>query len=200
MNRILVIGTNNPHKVAELEPLLLETGLPLELRPASAYGKFDPHEGGSTLEENALIKARAALELSGEWAMADDTGLFVDALGGRPGIYAARYAGPQCSFADNIRKMLRELEGVPDERRGAKFSCVIALCRPATAPLTFRGDCPGRITPDRRGASGFGYDPIFLPTGWDKTFAELSAEVKNQISHRALAARACREKLAELHF
>src|SRR5947207_2145469 len=128
MGRILVLGTNNNHKVRELAPLLSDIGV--DLRPASDYGPFDPPESGATLEENALIKARAALQLSGEWAIADDTGLFVDALNGRPGIYAARYAGVGCTFADNIRKLLRELEGIPLSQRTAQFSCVIALCRP----------------------------------------------------------------------
>src|SRR5437016_6072733 len=115
--KILVLGTNNKHKAEEIAPLLTETGLNLNIRAASAYGKFDPVEDGDTLEENAIIKARAALALSNEWSIADDTGLFVDALDGRPGIYAARYAGPGCTFADNIKKMLSELKGVPFGKR-----------------------------------------------------------------------------------
>src|SRR5207244_533738 len=117
-------------------PLLQD--LNVELRAASEYGNFDPDESGATLEENALIKAREALRLSGEWSVADDTGLFVDALDGRPGIYAARYAGPGCTFDDNIKKLLSELDSVPEDKRGARFSCVIALCRPHCEPLTFR--------------------------------------------------------------
>ena len=198
MSCILVIGTGNPHKVEELAPVLLATGLPLDLRPASAFGSFHPDENGATLEANAIIKAQAALELSGEWALADDTGLFVDALDGRPGIYAARYAGPGCSFADNVRKLLRELDGVPEPRRGAQFSCVIALCRPGQPPLTFRGDCPGRIVTQPSGGGGFGYDPVFAPAGYEKTFAEIPAAEKNRISHRALATFACRAELTKL--
>lgn len=196
--RILAIGTGNKHKVQELAPLLLETGLALDLRPASQYGKFDPVEDGATLEENAIIKARAAMELSGEWAVSDDTGLEVDALGGRPGIYAARYAGEGCTFDDNIRKMLGELQGVPPEKRTATFLCVIALCRPGQPPQTFRGECKGWIAAERRGSGGFGYDPVFVVSALGKTFSELSAEEKNRLSHRALAARQCRSELEKL--
>ncbi|MFH0939961.1 MAG: RdgB/HAM1 family non-canonical purine NTP pyrophosphatase [Planctomycetota bacterium] len=192
-NRILVIGTANKHKVAEIAPVLLETGLPLELRSATCYGRFEPDETGSTLEENALIKAQAALSLSGEWAIADDTGLEVDALGGRPGIYAARYAGENCNFDDNIRKLLGELKDVPQANRTATFLCVIALCRPDAPPQTFRGECRGWISAERRGGGGFGYDPIFVVAELGKTFAEMSMSEKNRLSHRALAVKLCRQ-------
>jgi len=196
--RILVIGTANKHKVEEIAPVLLETGLPLKLRLAPSYGKFEPNEGGSTLEENALIKAQAAMNLSGAWAIADDTGLEVDALNGRPGIYAARYAGEGCNFDDNIRKLLDELEGVPQEKRTATFLCVIALCRPGHPPQTFRGECRGWIGTARRGAGGFGYDPVFVVTELDKSFAEMSMPEKNRLSHRALAVRLCRQELEKI--
>lgn len=196
MDRILVIGTGNRHKVREIAPLL--AGLPIALRAAGEYGPFQPEENGSTAEENALIKARTAWELSGEWAIADDTGLQIHALGGRPGIHAARYAGPRCDFDENIRKVLSEMENVPDEKRAATFFCVIALCRSAHEPLIFRGECRGRIGRERRGSGGFGYDPIFLLDGMDKTFAELSAEEKNRLSHRARAVSAFRRTLETL--
>ena len=196
--KIVVMGTGNAHKVAEIAPLLNETGLGIDLRAASAYGAFDPDESGATLEENALIKARAALALSGEWALSDDTGLFADALDGRPGIFAARYAGQGCSFDDNIRKMLGEMSGVPEGKRGATFSCVIALCRPGLEPLTFRGECRGRILEAWRGAGGFGYDPIFVIDSVGKSFAELNTDEKNAVSHRAIAVKKCREVLKQL--
>ena len=196
--QIIVMGTGNAHKVAEIAPLLNAAGLDIDLRAASAYGVFDPDECGASLEENAIIKARAAMTLSGEWALSDDTGLFVDALDGRPGIYAARYAGPGCSFDDNIRKMLGEMSGVPEGKRGATFSCVIALCRPGLEPLTFRGDCRGRILEARRGVGGFGYDPIFIIDGIEKSFAELNTAEKNVVSHRAIAVKKCREELTKL--
>ena len=196
--KIIVMGTGNAHKVAEIAPLLNAAGLDIDLRAASLYGEFDPDECGATLEENALIKANAAMALSGEWALSDDTGLFVDALDGRPGIYAARYAGPGCSFDDNIRKMLGEMSGVPEGKRGATFSCVIALCRPGLEPLTFRGDCRGRILEAQRGVGGFGYDPIFIIDGIEKSFAELNTAEKNVVSHRAIAVKKCREVLKKL--
>lgn len=196
MQRTLVLGTNNKHKVAEIEPLL--EGLPVRLRAAGEYGYFNPDENGSTAEENALLKAHTAMVLSGEWAIADDTGLEIDALDGRPGIHAARYAGPECNFDNNIRKALSELENVPDEKRTARFVCVIALCRPGHEPLTFRGECAGRILRARRGTGGFGYDPVFMMEGLDKTFAELSAAEKNTLSHRARAVTACRRTLETL--
>ena len=196
--KIIVMGTGNAHKVAEIAPLINAAGLDIDLRAASLYGEFDPDECGATLEENAIIKARAAMALSGEWALSDDTGLFVDALDGRPGIYAARYAGPGCSFDDNIRKMLGEMSGVPEGKRGATFSCVIALCRPGLEPLTFRGDCCGRILEARRGVGGFGYDPIFIIDGIEKSFAELNTAEKNVVSHRAIAVKKCREVLKKL--
>jgi len=195
-SRILVVGTNNRHKLQEIAPILEPLGLPL--KAAGELGVFDPAETGQTLEENALIKAQAALKLSGEWSIADDTGLEVDALGGRPGIYAARYAGEGCSFDDNINKMLGELAGVPLEKRGAKIVCVIALCLPGEPAMTFRAECAGRILEARRGAHGFGYDPIFEVDRLEKTFAELTIEEKNRLSHRARAVKLLRAQLQKL--
>jgi len=196
MKRTLIIGTGNTHKVSEIAPLL--AGLDFDLKAAGEYGPFAPVEDGDTLEANAEIKARAAIELSGEWAIADDTGLFIDALDGRPGIYAARYAGEHCSFADNIKKVLGEMRGVPDEKRTATFSCVIAFARPSEAIKLFRGDCKGEITTGPRGNGGFGYDPIFVISSVKKSFAELSAGEKNGISHRSIAVKQCRDFLSKL--
>ncbi len=193
--KTLVLGTGNKHKAIEIAPLMNAAGLHLDLKAASAYGAFDPIEDGDTLEENAIIKARAAMALSNEWSIADDTGLFVDALNGRPGIYAARYAGIGCSFADNVRKMLGELEGIPLAQRGATFSCVIALCRPGQEPVTFGGDCRGHIAVRPSGEGGFGYDPIFVIDALGKSFAEISTEEKNTISHRSIAVSKCREAI-----
>jgi len=194
--RTLVIGTGNKHKVQEIAPLL--GGLNVNLRAAGEFGPFNPVEDGNTLEENALIKARAAYQMSHEWSISDDTGLEIDALNGRPGIYAARYAGEGCSFEDNIYKVLREMKGVPIKKRTAKFACVIALCIPGQKAQTFRGECKGWIRTDRRGNGGFGYDPIFVISGLEKTFAELTTEEKNTISHRAIATKKCRDALAAL--
>ena len=196
--KTLVVGTNNKHKAEEIANVLAGLGLQLDLRAASSYGEFDPVEDGETLEENALIKARAALALSNEWTIADDTGLFVDALDGRPGIYAARYAGEGCSFSDNINKLLGEMKQVPPEHRGASFSCVIALCRPESEPLLFRGDCRGHIRFAPAGTGGFGYDPIFVIDELNKSFGELTLDEKNSVSHRAHAVRHFAEALKTL--
>ena len=203
MSKILVLATNNKHKVGEISPILLSAtdgGKPLniELHSAGEFGDFDPDETGSTLEENALIKANAALTLSQLWSISDDTGLEVDALDGRPGIYAARYAGEGCSFADNINKMLGELKGVPLEKRTAKFICVIALCRPGQPPRTYRAECGGRIRLEAHGAGGFGYDPIFEVNGLNKTFAQMTLEEKNRVSHRSQAVKLLRADLVDL--
>lgn len=193
--KTLVLGTGNKHKAAEMAPLLNDGVLHLDLRAAGSYGPFDPVEDGSTLEENAIIKARAAVALTNEWSIADDTGLFVDALNGRPGIYAARYAGIGCSFEDNIRKLLGELEGIPLAQRGATFSCAIALCRPECEPVIFGGDCRGHIALRPSGEGGFGYDPVFVVDAVNKSFAQMTTEEKNTISHRAIAVTKCREAL-----
>lgn len=189
--KTLVIGTGNKNKVAEILPLL--EGLGLSPRPATTYGHFDPVEDGKSLEDNATIKAVAAMKLSGEWSIADDTGVYVDALDGRPGIYAARYAGEGCQFIENVKKVLRELEGVPDEKRTATFATVIAFRRPGHEVVTFRGEIKGRMLSEFRGSAGFGYDPIFLVDGHGKTFAEMDTTTKNKISHRAIAMKKCVE-------
>jgi XTP/dITP diphosphohydrolase len=196
--KTIVIGTGNKHKVHEIAPVLLQGGLPVTLKVASDYGHFDPDETGKTLEENAIIKASAAEKLSGEWSIADDTGLFVDALDGRPGIYAARYAGPGCSFADNVAKLLGELKDVPMVKRTALFACVIALCRPGHAPQLFRGECKGFIALEPSGSGGFGYDPVFKIFGLNKSFAEITTEEKNRLSHRSIATQMCRAELKKL--
>jgi XTP/dITP diphosphohydrolase len=196
VNRILVVGTNNRHKLGEIAPLL--AGLDLTLKAAGEYGSFDIAEDGATLAENAVKKADAASVLSKQWAIADDTGLEVDALGGRPGLHAARYAGPECDFEKNITKLLGELRGVPMEKRTARFVCVIAFCRPGVPPQTFRATCPGRILTGKRGAGGFGYDPVFQMEGMEKTFAELTLEEKNRLSHRARAVKLLRTELVKL--
>ena len=196
MKKTLILGTNNRHKLIEITPLL--EGVGVQLRSAGEYGAFDPEETGATLEENAILKARAAMELSKEWACADDTGLEVDALGGRPGIFAARYAGPGCTFEENIRKLLGELKNCPAGLRQARFTCVIALCRPGAEPMTFRAGCAGRILTEPRGTGGFGYDPVFWVEEAGKSFAELALEEKNRLSHRARAVRMLRAELVNL--
>jgi XTP/dITP diphosphohydrolase len=195
--RKLFLATNNPHKVREIRAILGD--LPIEVLDASAIPDApDPEEDGETLPENAIIKARAFFEATGEWALADDSGLEIDALDGAPGVFSARYAGPGCSFADNNAKVLRLLDGISKEKRTARFRCVAALATGTDTVETFDGTVEGWITPENRGTSGFGYDPIFFSPELNQTFAEASAEAKNDVSHRGRAFRAAAERLREL--
>jgi len=192
----LVIGTRNPKKRREIEAIL--DGLPVELVTLDAFDDVpDVIEDGDTFRANAIKKARETAEATGEWAMADDSGLEVDALGGRPGVHSARYAGADQNDKANIRKLLAELEGVPAERRAAAFHCVIALARPGELLFTTEGRLDGAITTEPRGTNGFGYDPVFEVAGLGRTTAELSPEHKNRISHRARALAAFRQRLIE---
>jgi XTP/dITP diphosphohydrolase len=182
----LVLATGNRKKVVEMAELLQE--LSVQLLMAIDFPDLEmPKEEGSTFEENARLKSRAVAAFTGLPSLADDSGLVVDALGGRPGIYSARYAGEGCSYADNNAKLLQELQGVPQEKRTARFIAVMVLTMPDGRERVAEGCCEGYITADPRGEAGFGYDPVFVPEGYDKTFAELGAEIKNRISHRAKA-------------
>jgi XTP/dITP diphosphohydrolase len=192
----LLLATGNPHKVREISEILDDPGLEL-LSLKDIPGLRHAEEDGSTLEENARKKASQAAESSGLWALADDTGLEVDALGGAPGVHAARYAGEGCSFADNVRKLLRALDGVPRERRCAAFRCVVALCGPGGEHLS-EGRLEGLILDKEAGSGGFGYDPVFFVPSAGKTLAEMSALEKNRISHRAMALRGVAPRLKEL--
>lgn len=184
----LLIATNNPGKLVEYRELL--AGLPIELTAPAAEGiDLDVEETGQSFEENAVLKARAFVEASGLPALADDSGLEVMVLDGEPGIHSSRYAGPAATDADRYRKLLEKLKGVPWERRHARFRCVIAVATPRGALHTVAGQVTGRIAFEPRGEHGFGYDPVFYLPNHDKTMAELPEEIKNQISHRANAAR-----------
>lgn len=185
--RKIVLATANPGKLRELQAVL--AGLDFEIVPQSAFGVPEVEETGLTFIENALLKARNAALYTGLPALADDSGLAVDALGGVPGIYSARYAGAGAGDRANIGKLLAELEGVPAERRTARFVCVLALLHhPADpTPLICQGSWEGTILTEPRGEGGFGYDPIFFVPGEQRTAAELEPAVKNQISHRGQA-------------
>lgn len=200
--RRLVIATNNEGKLREFRELLADAGFELAT-PRELGFEFDVEETGATFRENAELKARAAAELTGELALADDSGLEVDALGGMPGVISARYAGNGRSAAgmdpvEQCRIVLRELAGVPDERRTARFRCVIAIAAPGGDVRYAEGVFEGRIGYEPRGENGFGYDPIFLVAGRDVTSAELPPDEKNAISHRGQAARKAVEILREL--
>jgi XTP/dITP diphosphohydrolase len=187
----LLIATSNPGKREEIRELL--GGLPLNLLTLKDVGldHMDVPEDATTIEGNARLKAAAYVEASHLLTLADDTGLFVDALGGAPGVYPARYGGPGLTMADRRRKLLGELAGVPDERRTARFECVVVIANPATGETQeVRGVCEGRIAQvEMNGETGFGYDPVFIPNGYEVSFAQLPAEVKNRISHRGNAMR-----------
>ena len=181
-----MLASANRHKVREIQALLAD--LPVTVRALAEFpGAPDVVEDGATYRENALKKARSAADFTGKPALADDTGLEVDALDGRPGLYAARFAGEGCTFQDNIAKLLRLLEGVPAENRGARFVCVLAFVVPGGRELVVEGELRGRITEAQSGARGFGYDPVFFVPEVGKTLAELSFEEKNRISHRRRA-------------
>jgi XTP/dITP diphosphohydrolase len=190
----IVLATNNPHKVREISFML--RGLPLEVLSMNDFNDFpDVEETGKTLEENAILKARAVFKATGLPSMADDSGLEVPFLGNRPGVSSARYAGPQCSFEDNNKKLLGELEGVPEKDRDAVFRCVIAVCFGDDDVEVVQGRVAGKITTEIRGRQGFGYDPVFYLPYFKKTFAEMPAEEKNKISHRAIALEKAKELL-----
>ena len=184
----LLLATNNSAKVREYRSLL--KGIPFELVTLSEQGiNIRVDEVGQSMEENAGLKAVAAASKSGLVALADDSGLEVRALGGEPGRLSARYAGEGASDEDRVDYLLSRLEGVPQDKRSARFRCIIAIAKPEGEVKLRSGECAGLITTSPRGKEGFGYDPIFYLPELDKTMAELPLEVKNQISHRGKAAR-----------
>jgi XTP/dITP diphosphohydrolase len=188
-----VLATANAHKAEEMRAVVTPLGIELLTRPTDVA---DVEETGATLEENALLKARALVEATGHAAIADDTGLFVDALGGRPGVRSARYAGEEASYDENVTKLLVELTEVP-EPRTARFVTVICVAYPDGSSTCVEGELDGVITTSRAGDQGFGYDPVFAPRGAEgRTLAEMSSDEKNELSHRGRALRALSEKLA----
>lgn len=209
--RTAILASQNKNKIKEIRGILEKYDLHVISRDDAGIPTDDIEETGTTFEENSMLKASvimdmieadpALAEYAGSPVIADDSGLMVDALGGRPGVYSARYAGEDCSYDDNNTKLLGELEGVPAEERTARFVTVITLIYPdgAGAPaaseeqadgrhvLTARGECTGHIAERKLGEGGFGYDPVFVPDGYENSFAELGTDFKNKISHRAKA-------------
>ena len=183
----LLLATGNAGKVREFARLL--DGLPVRVLSLDAVPGYEaPPEDGETFSDNARLKATAAAAASGLPAIGDDSGLCVDALDGGPGIHSARYAGPDATDADRRAKLLTELEGLPEDERGAAFECVIAVALPDGPVATVSGRCRGLLLAEERGENGFGYDPLFVPEGHSQTFAELSAADKDHLSHRGRAA------------
>src|SRR4029453_2903534 len=196
----LVVATRNRHKTREIQHIL---GPDFRVRDLGAHPEISEiHESGTSFEENAKLKALAASRQLPALVIADDSGLEVDALGGAPGIYSARYTGANATERDKIDKLLSELARVrtTNDRRRARFSCVVALARNGNLLGTFEGIVEGRIADEARGDGGFGYDPIFIPEGFEQTFGELPTEVKNTIGHRAKAIRALAVRLRRLEF
>lgn len=186
----ILIATNNAHKVREYRRLFKDVDIDFVGFDDLGLDAIEVDETGSTFEENAGIKARAYASYANMCAMADDSGLMVDAMNGAPGVYSARYGGAQLDHAGKRAKMLTELADVPESQRGAKFVCVIAIAMPDSDSLTLvRGECSGKIADQEYDeGNGFGYDPIFIPNGYQKTFGQMPAETKNGLSHRAIAA------------
>ena len=189
----LVLASKNEKKLKEMQDILSHMGVEVCLESAVGVD-VDVEETGSTFEENSLLKAKAVMEASGLPAIADDSGLCVDALGGAPGVYSARYGGPGLDDTGRYKLLLENMKGQP---RAAKFVSVITCCFPNGDVLTARGECPGTIAFAPMGEGGFGYDPVFFVPGLKKTFAQLAAEEKNAISHRGKALEAFRVKLEE---
>ncbi|MEE8577592.1 MAG: XTP/dITP diphosphatase [candidate division Zixibacteria bacterium] len=192
----IVLATNNRDKITEIRNLLDD--LPVTILTRDDFLEFpDPEETGQTLEENARLKASEISQVCQLPALADDSGLEVDALGGAPGVFSARYAGENCSYSDNNQKLLRELKGLPPEKRRARFRCVIAIEWGNDQIETVEGEANGQIALETGGREGFGYDPVFFYPPAGKRFSEMTVEEKNQISHRGRALTLARDLIIE---
>jgi len=195
---IAVAATQNQHKIKEIESITRPFGIEIISRERAGVPDIEIEEDGDTFEANSEKKATEVMKLSGKTAIADDSGLMVDALGGLPGVISARFAGEDANDARNNEKLLNLIAEVPDTQRTARFVSVITMAWPDGRIITARGECEGHLLHAPRGSNGFGYDPLFVPEGFDRTFAELSPEEKNKISHRAEALRKLRDALAGL--
>ncbi|GEM_PF-267978 len=191
----VIIASQNRHKIEEIRSILWNLGFSAVGRDEAGIPPFEVEETGTTFEENSFLKADAIVKASGMPAIADDSGLMVDALGGAPGVMSARFAGEHGDTDANNEKLLAMMEGLSEENRAAKFVCVITLLFPDGRRIVARGECPGKILTAPRGVNGFGYDPLFVPDGYDVTFAEMDPEEKNKISHRARALATLKEIL-----
>ncbi|MTI46689.1 MAG: XTP/dITP diphosphatase [Firmicutes bacterium] len=194
----LVLSSGNQHKIKEIKKILSD--LPFNVLSKNEIGleDFEVIEDKDTLEGNAMKKAKEISEKVNDIVIADDTGLFVDKLDGKPGVYSARYAGEDATYQDNNKKLLEELKDVPVEERTAKFKTVIAIVQKDKLEKNVVGECSGKIGFEARGENGFGYDPLFIVDGYGKTFAELGEETKNRISHRANALKNLKKELKKL--
>lgn len=187
MDKIIVAASRNRHKIEEIEAITKKFGMSIISRDEAGVPPVEIVEDGETFEENSFKKADEIMKLCGKITLADDSGLMVDYLGGAPGVYSARFAGEDGNDEKNNEKLLKLLDGVPAKERTAKFVSVITMVYPDGTVLSARGECPGRIITVPTGDGGFGYDPLFVPDGYEKTFAQLTPGEKNAISHRAAA-------------
>jgi len=195
--QLIVVGTHNAKKLSELQRLLAD--FPIQIVSLADFPDApEVEEDGDTFEANAVKKATELALVLGEWVVADDSGLTVDALDGRPGVMSARYAGEHGNDPANVAKLLAEMADVPDDKRGAQFRCVIALASPEKVELIADGACRGVVAREARGHNGFGYDPVFFYPAFGKTFAEVEADAKNGVSHRGRALAAFKAKAAAL--
>ncbi|MDK2991082.1 MAG: XTP/dITP diphosphohydrolase [Clostridiales bacterium] len=192
----IIIASNNRGKIAEIKHILTPLGVNIcSMQEKGIYVAVE--EDGNSFQENAIKKAMTVCKVANEWTLADDSGLIVQALGGRPGIYSARFAGLNASDEDNRRKLLDMMRDVPWDKRKAFFYCCVALVSPDGYVIMADGRCDGYITYEEMGSDGFGYDPVFLIPEYNKTFAQLDASVKNEMSHRARALDALKDKIKD---
>ena len=208
-NQIIVAATRNQHKIREIDQITSQFGMKIISRGEAGIPPVEIEEDGKTFEENSYKKAYEIMKLCGQITIADDSGIEADALGGAPGIYSARYAamsddltedhapGEDSDDKENNKKLIRLLSPFPYEERTGRFVSVITMVFPDGTYITARGTVEGHILLEEHGSGGFGYDPLFVPDGYDKTFGQLPAELKNQISHRANALKILQQKLAE---
>ncbi|WP_303857927.1 XTP/dITP diphosphatase [Aminicella lysinilytica] len=194
---VIIAATKNANKIKEMDAIMNELGMHIISRDEAGVPDVEIVEDGETFEENSYKKAYEIMKLSGKKSIADDSGLEVDYLNGAPGVYSARFAGDDCNDKKNNKKLLSLLEDVPYKERRARFVSVITLVYPNGEKLVARGECDGHILMEPLGLNGFGYDPIFVPKGFQRTFAQLTAEEKNHISHRARALKKLAEMLKE---
>ena len=195
MEKIIVAATQNKHKIQEIDAITKQFGMTIIARDEAGVPKIDIVEDGETFEENSYKKAYEIMKLCGKITIADDSGLVVDCLDGAPGVYSARFAGIDGDDKANNRKLVELIKDVPYEKRTARFVSVITMVFPDGETIVARGEGEGNLVLKEQGSNGFGYDPLFVPVGYDRTFGEIESEIKNKISHRANALVALKEKL-----
>lgn len=197
-NRKLILSTGNINKIKEIKDILKDLNIEVLSKAEIGLENLDIVEDGNTLEENSIKKAKGIKEKTPYMVMADDSGLFVDALNGKPGVHSSRYAGEDGDYKKNNEKLLLEMGDFPLEKRRASFLTVIALITENHETIIVEGECKGHIAFKSKGSKAFGYDPLFVPEGYSKTFGELDEEVKNKISHRAVALENIKDTLVDL--